>query len=391
MSDRVKVGVIGCGARLRQLAGMLIRQFPQIEIAALSDPSDESIRRMREEVCPHAVVFEDYRDLCAVPGLSWVMVGSWNNYHREHVVSALESGKHVFCEKPLATTVDDCLAIRESHRRSGRIFFFGLVLRYADFYIKIKELLDAGYIGKLISFEFNETLEFNHGGYIHQDWRRLTEYSGGHLLEKCCHDVDLVNWFVGSLPRRVASFGGRDFFNPPNKYHEDRIGPNPHNGKAAYHGWESPECPFTLEKDIVDNQVAILEFENGVRGTFHTNCQSALIERRMYLLGTEGTLKGDLFAGVLECRRIGWETPVEVYKLHGGGHGNGDGVLIKHLAGSILTGDEPLTPIDDGITSTVVSLGIDHAMATGKVVDLSDQWRKVGVELAKQEQKEVPV
>ncbi len=50
--------------------------------------------------------------------------------------------------------------------------------------------------------EFNETLDFNHGGYIMGDWRRLQRYSGTHLLEKCCHDIDLVNWITGSLAGR---------------------------------------------------------------------------------------------------------------------------------------------------------------------------------------------
>ena len=381
MNDVIKVGLIGCGARLRHLAQRLCRRYPQVEVAAIADPSDESIRLTREQINPDAVVFDDYHELCVMSDLSWVLVGSWNNYHRRHVVAALDAGKHVFCEKPLATTIDDCLAIRDAHQRSGRIFFFGLVLRYADFYQKIRQLLDAGYIGKLISFEFNETLDFNHGGFIHQDWRRFTEYSGGHVLEKCCHDIDLANWFVGSLPRRVASFGGRDFFKPENKHHEQRIGPSSKTGKAAYHGWDTPSCPFHSEKDIVDNQVAIIEYANGVRATFHTNCQSAMIERRMYLLGTEGTIKGDLFAGMIECSRVGWDMPVEVYKRHGGGHGNGDQILIEHLAGSIMNGEQPLASLEDGITSNISCLGIDQAMNAGQVVDLSGLWHQAGVEL----------
>ena len=64
----------------------------------------------------------------------------------------------------------------------------------------------------MISMEFNETLGFNHGGFIMGDWRRLTENSGTHLLEKCCHDIDLVNWMLESIPVKVASFGGVNFF-----------------------------------------------------------------------------------------------------------------------------------------------------------------------------------
>ena len=80
-------------------------------------------------------------------------------------VAAIEAGKHVVCEKPLATTLDDCEAIRAAARRSpGGIFFFGLVLRYSPFYRRVKQLLEDGEIGRIVSFEFNETLPFFHGG-----------------------------------------------------------------------------------------------------------------------------------------------------------------------------------------------------------------------------------
>ena len=109
----------------------------------------------------------------------------------------------MFCQKPLATTLADCLAMREAWQASGRMFIIGFSLRYAPHYRKIKELLDQGAVGRIVSMEFNETLDFNHGGYIMGDWRRLQRYSGTHLLEKCCHDIDLVNWIMGSLAARA--------------------------------------------------------------------------------------------------------------------------------------------------------------------------------------------
>jgi len=87
---------------------------------------------------------------------------------------------------------------------TGRLFNIGLTLRYSPHYRKIKQLLESGAVGDIISMEFNETLDFNHGGYIMGNWRRLREYAGTHLLEKCCHDIDLVNWMVGSRARHVS-------------------------------------------------------------------------------------------------------------------------------------------------------------------------------------------
>lgn len=72
--------------------------------------------------------------------------------------------------------------------------------------------------------EFNETLHLDHGGFIMGDWRRLTEHSGGHLLEKCCHDFDLVNWILRTKARKVSSFGGLNFFIPKYEYRMKEIG-----------------------------------------------------------------------------------------------------------------------------------------------------------------------
>jgi predicted dehydrogenase len=154
----------------------------------------------------------------------------------------------------------------------GRTFFFGLVLRSAPLYQKVHDLITSGAIGDLISFEFNETLAFNHGGYIFGNWRRHRAVAGTHLLEKCCHDLDLANWIVGSLPTRVASFGGKNFFIPKYQHQVDQIGPDA-NGQPAYSGWTDRHRtnPFSGTADIFDNQVAILEYANQVRATFHTN------------------------------------------------------------------------------------------------------------------------
>ncbi len=138
----------------------------------------------------------------------------------------------------------------------------------------------------------------NHGGHIAKDgWRRFEKYSGGHILEKCCHDIDIVHWFVGSLPVNVASFGGLNFYVPENKNLPDKYPEE--NGKKLWSNWPAitanSKNPFVTEKDIVDNQVSILEFKNGVRATFHTNTNAAKPERRFYIIGALGTITADLY------------------------------------------------------------------------------------------------
>jgi predicted dehydrogenase len=378
MSREIGVGIIGCGGRVRGLARNLVTRYGDVKVVALCDTSQASIEAARRDLNPDARVYDHHRELCAARDLEWVIVGSYNACHREHAVAALEAGKHVFCEKPLATRIEDCVAIRDAVRASGRIFSFGLTLRYAGLYRRIHDLVTRGAIGKLISMEFNENLEFNHGGFIHADWRRHTRDAGSHVLEKCCHDIDLANWFVGSRARRAASFGGTDFFVPENEHHVQRIGKN-RDGVPAYSTWlPAGASPFTNDKDIVDNQVAILEYENRVRATFHTNCHAGIPERRMLLLGSEGAIRADLVGGVVEHRRVGWDEPLSVYRDAGGGHGDGDHHLVSTLYASMLNGEPPRAGISEAMDSAVTCFGIDRALETGSVVDLAPLWANAG-------------
>jgi predicted dehydrogenase len=374
------VGIIGCGARLRHIGDLLCRLADRkVQFAYVFDPSERS-RAQAAELLGRPAAVSRYSEMLEDPRVSWVMIGSPNHLHAEHAIAALRAGKDVFCEKPLATTVEDCLAIRDAVRASGRQFVVGFTLRYSPFYREVHRLVSAGTIGKLISFEFNETLDFNHGGYILGDWRRLTSLSGGHLLEKCCHDIDIANWIVGSRASRVASFGGLSFFVPENDKHIQRLGKDD-RGRDAYRAFEDTENlnPFTADKDIVDHQVAILEYANGVRATFHTNCNSGLPERRIYLCGSEGAIRADVIGGRIEHRRIGFRERTHVIDMnqHRGGHGGGDQFMATELAACMLGRQATITPLETGLIAAVTCIAVDEARRAGGVIDLAPIWKKV--------------
>ena len=97
--------------------------------------------------------------------------------------------------------------------------------------------------------------------------------AGPHILEKCCHDLDLINWFCDSLPSKIASFGGLDYFVPENQHHMDKY------GKDTYAAWNDPhrvDSPFTADKDLMDNQVGIMQYRNGIRVMFQATMSNAI-------------------------------------------------------------------------------------------------------------------
>lgn len=375
--SKVGIGVIGCGARIRDVLDKLFEVSDSVEIVALCDPSVKSVETTKSRYNIDPKVYDDYRDLVVDPDVQWVAVGSWNCFHREHVVAAFEAGKNVFCEKPLATNLQDCLDMYRAWKDSDCKFMIGFTLRYSPHYRKIKEIIDSGMIGKIVSLEFNETLEFNHGGYIMGGWRSELKNSGSHLLEKCCHDIDIVNWLVGSRVRRAASFGGLDMFVSENKGWIDKYEKH-EEGFIPFRSWRPPNNPFTNHKDIVDNQVAIMEYENGVRATFHTNCCAGFPERRLYILGTEGAIRADVIKGEIELKKIGFDTEVQSFSAGvKGSHGGGDEYLSEMLSESIFDGKDSPTGMLDALTSAVTCFGIDKALDDRILFDYDSIWTKV--------------
>jgi len=376
---KVRLGLMGSGGRLRGVAALLLEAAEgQIEVAAMYDPDPGSQASTHTKFGSQVINCATEEELAHHSSVDWVFIGSPNGDHARQSVLALRAGKNVFCEKPLAIHLDDCRLVRDAVRKTGRTFAFGLVLRYSPHYQKIREVVQSGALGDLISFEFNETLAFNHGGYIFGNWRRHRELAGSHLLEKCCHDLDLANWITGSRPRRAASFGGRNFFLPANEKQIARIGPNA-EGKPAYQTWPDPHGvnPFTGGADIVDNQIAILEYENGVRGTFHTNCNAGIPERRFYLCGTEGSLRGDAYSGQVEWKRIGHDTTMETFQTTDGhSHAGGDTVMAQGLANTLLRDEPPLASVEDGVLACITAAGIDQAMDLSEITEYQGLYQK---------------
>jgi predicted dehydrogenase len=135
--------------------------------------------------------------------------------------------------------------------------------------------------------------------------------------------------------------------------------------------------PFNDDKDIVDNQVAILEFASGVRATFHTNANAALPERRFYIVGTRGTIRADARAGRLEVHFVDPRAEPRHIEVEGrGGHAGGDETMVAEVAETLLEGAAPVAGMREGLFSLVAALGIDAALDTGEVHDLAPFWER---------------
>jgi predicted dehydrogenase len=375
----ISIGIIGAGLR-SAVTKLLFENDSRLKLKGIFDPDKE---RAKERVnmlgFPDATICESSEELTNCPELDWIMIFSPNSCHAEHILAALSNNKHVFTEKPMATTMEDCEKVFKAYTSSECQLATGFVLRYAPIYRKAKELLDAGAIGKILSIDANENLSVELGSFIMRNWRRKREQAGPYLLEKCCHDLDLLNWFTGSVPSRVASFGGLDFFLPENKSMEkkytDKNGTNPFTAIPDSHGADSP---FTSDKDIVDNQVAILEYRNNVRVMFQSVLSNAIHERRMYIAGTEGTMILELFSGKIIVKKIGDESTNTFETKTGDGHGGGDQIIMQELYETMCGNIPPKSSGTQGLESAIVALAIDKARNDGLVFNLEPIWQGLG-------------
>ena len=376
MDKKIQVAVLACGNRSKSVVYNLLRDSNyNVNIAAVYDPDPQVV----EDTLAHwkmtdAKRCSSYQEAINTPGVEWVMVFSPNVYHKEQVVAAFEAGKHVFSEKPLATTIEDCVAINEAHRKSGKLFATGFVLRYAPIYRKAKEILESGVLGDLIAVEANENITPEHGSYIMRNWRRKTAIAGPHILEKCCHDLDLIEWLTNSLPAKVMAFGGRDFFLPKNDELFQYITPKIQGCWLDPHATPSP---FTSDGDLMDNLISIAEFRNKVRVSFSCSMSNILPERRMYFSCSKGTMKLDLYAAMLSYATLD-DGITYSFDFRTDGHGGGDSHIMKELYETMTTGVLPKCSGSEGLRSAVYAIVLDQAAVSGKIVDVEPIWQELG-------------
>lgn len=376
MKDKkIQVAVLGCGNRGYYVVANLLKDSEQkVNIVSVFDPDPNEVERaLNHWQMPDAIRSQSMEEAINAPGVQWVMIFSPNVYHKEQILAAFAAGKHVFTEKPLATSIGDCQEIYQAWRKTSLLFATGFVLRYAPIYRKAKELLDSGKFGRILTIEANENIRPDHGGYIMCNWRRLSKFSGPHILEKCCHDLDLINWFCGSLPSKVASFGGREFFKPENRNLEEKY------GVKTFKRWRDPkstETPFTNDTDMMDNQITIAEYRNRIRVTFTATMCNTIPERRMLFHCTEGVIELELYAGKLRCRKLGDEA-ITLYDIEGDGHGGGDSYIMKELFDCMTNGTLPKCGGSEGLESAVYALALDKAACTNQVIDLEPVWEKL--------------
>jgi len=407
------IGIIGCGLRASAyLQNIKAGRGKRWRIHAMADPSEKAISVFRRAYAqPDTQVFPDGPALLKAVGdeLDVLLITSPNATHLASLVPALQHKKlSVVLEKPVVTTVNDCRTAWAAYQQAGSPpLTVGFVLRWTPFYGKIRERIDAGAVGRVLTIEADEMLDPALTSVYMRGWRRLEKNSGPLILEKCSHDMDLLNWFAGSTARRICSFGLRNRFvpNPEAAQHcadcklTDTCRYTPEHLKERFLTapadvleaigelipWANDLCVFNSDKDVIDHQVVNVEYDNGVLATFNLCCDQPYNSRTIRIGGTDGQIYGAIESNqivVTDSPLVSVsQPPREVIHLKpaGSGHHGGDARLGEDVDAMLDGKVAQLARVGlrEGIDACLLALGAEVSRRENRVVDMAGLRKSV--------------
>lgn len=402
--------LIGAGLRGGYVYSQYALDHPdEFRVVAVAEPD----QKRREEFAqkhgiPKERQFTSYEELLSQDKMAdCAMVCTQDQMHCEPVVMAMEKGYHVLCEKPMSPYKEDILKMGEFAQKYDRILSVCHVLRYSPFFTKLKSLLDEGAIGRLMTIQHIEEVGYWHHAhsFVRGNWRNAEE-SSPMILQKCCHDMDILLWLTGSHCKKISSFGELTYFkedNAPDNAPAYCMDGCAHRENCPFYApkfyLEHPKaeedglvyavtskadaeyvipalkkgpygrCVFHCDNTVVDHQTVDIEFENGVTASFLMTAFTNQCARRIRLMGTKGELKGDMEAGVIEwidfvsgtTQTIQLHTPTK-------GHSGSDMSMMHDFVRMVGEGRQGKTDAAVSVESHLMALVAEEARVSGEVI-----------------------
>lgn len=373
--DQVRIGMIGVSGRGR-ISELWHRPGGRSVVVAGADIHQGHLDDFRRDVNPDAFTTTDYRELLARDDIDAIAVTSPDYCHEEHAIAALRAGKHVFCEKPLAITVEGCDRILQAHKESGKRLMVGFNMRYMNMFRTMKEIVDSGAIGEIKAVWVRHFVGRG-GDFYYHDWHASSANTTSLLLQKGTHDVDIIHWITGRYTKKVAAFGSLDFFggDKPNDLTCPTCEERATCTEAQFN--TRVQCAFRQEVDVEDNNMMIMELEGGIKASY-LQCHFTPDYHRNYVfIGTEGRMENSEPDGkvYVKTRRSGsWrELADRTYDIkHAeGGHSGADPGIFADFVRMVLDGKPPLsTPVDGRMSVAAGVAATESIRSGGKVVDV---------------------
>lgn len=388
----IRCAVVGVGNRGLWLGG-LAQGMAGVEVAWLIDHSPSRLADAMKLFGKDVRGATRMDDMLTDPGIDAVIVTVPDDQHRHVAEAAFRAGKHVFLEKPLATTAIDAKAILAAWQQSGRILQLGYAYRQAPFYAAIRALVRQDVLGPIRIAA--SASNWNCATAAPTCGAGMPSRSG--RAASWCTRVAMTSisyagcWLLDARPRTVTSFGGLDTFvgPPPAPFcsqcprHRDcsHVDTALNERRSAAEGADPTafgldRCVYRDDKDIIDNQVVSFELDNGTRGTFYLAMQGPRRgERRVTLIGDRARLDGLFEDGQISVTFTDIEqSPIDLTTKESSqeGHGGGDIVTMHEFLNACAgRAPAPVTDVDDAIRGLVFAFAAEQARLDGTLVKLT--------------------
>lgn len=374
--EQVRIGIIGAGLR-SGIAKNWHKPEGKSVVVGAADISEERLEKFLEAVNPAAFTTTDYRELLMRDDIDAVAVLSPDYLHEEHAIAALKAGKHVYCEKPLAITVEGCDRIIEASKNSGKHLMVGFNMRYMSMYQTMKGIVDSGVIGDIKAVWVRHFVGW--GGYFYyHDWHGTSKNTTSLLLQKGSHDLDVIHWITGKYTQKVSAFGSLDFFggDKPN----DLTCPtcDLKDTCTEYSPHTLTQCAFREEIDVEDNNMVMMELEGGIKASYLQCHFTPDYQRNYTFIGTKGRIENSELEGKVRVwtrKSNSWNELSDVtydIKKEEGSHGGADPKITEDFVNLVLYDKQPLTTPFAGRMSVAVGCAATESIrAGGKIIDIS--------------------
>lgn len=402
--------LIGAGSR-----GMIYGTWAvnhDIRIAAIAEPRPDRLKNAGESLgVPENMRFSTGEALLARGKLAdAAIIATMDRDHYSHVMQALDCGYDILLEKPISPDPVECLRIEERANALGRKITVCHVLRYTNFFGTIKDILDSGELGRIVSIRHSENIGNFHmaHSFVRGNWRN-DALSSPIIMQKSCHDLDILLWLTGSHCTRVASFGSLHYFRPENapagagkRCCQCPVGESCRfNAKKVYlpilGQWPADvvcleptedaldealrtgpygRCVYFCDNNVCDHMSTILEFENGITATFSLTAQTSNIHRNIHIMCENGEILADDGERKVEVRHF-VASPADTFstrtihiRTNASGHGGGDARIMEDFSASLTAVEESRSSISRSVESHLMACAIEQARRTGTVVDM---------------------
>ncbi len=356
-TKKLKLAIVGTGSRGSFTWGQeVVKGYSDVvEIVGLCDHNRKRVAAAQELIGTTAPTFTDFDQMIKETRPDRVIVTTPDGTHARYIIRAMELGCEVMSEKPLCTDEQQCQAILDAQKKTGKNLTVTFNARHGLKDKKVKELMLQKAIGDVISVDFHEYLDTSHGADYFRRWHRKKENSGTLLVHKASHHFDQANWWLNSTPIEVMARGELKFYGRNNSFRGTNCRTCQHKQNCQFYwdvtknaryvklytecesedGYLRDGCVWSADTNIYDTMSVVVRYENGVTLNYTANTFLPYEGQSISFNGTKGRLDYQDYSGggfksdeLRLTRSFGKSEVVKINEeQRSGGHGGADGSL----------------------------------------------------------------